>query len=234
MRNGFDINRIKGDGYLVIPLSMSRLSNSQSPEETYEIFQFFAKKLETFSNDMVLLYTGGLYFNDEAVTYEKRIKLNAQMSDHVLKLRKLIETRKEFMPGAFHFLPIDYVILNSKEFRPFFKTLKDLVKIDEDFKACVKQDMGEREYNEARENFILEELVVSHIIKERMVEFPRTLVKNDTWRMIIYPGNYLKSDEYQYDRKILTQNKGVNPFSGTRYDFDMKKLVVYGERMKAG
>ena len=229
MRSGFDINLIQGDGYLVIPLSMIRLGNSQSPEETYKIFHYFSKKLATFTNDVILLYTSGLYFNDENITYEKRVKINEQMINHSLALRKLIQKKKEFMPGAFHFLPIDYIILNCKDFRVFFNKLKKLVKEDKKFKECVKIDMGKREYNEANENFILEEVAVAHIIKERLVEFPRTLVKNDIWRLIAYPGTYMESDKYQWNNKILPQNDTINPFRGTQYDFEKKKLFIYSE-----
>ncbi len=229
MRTGFDINLIQGDGYLVIPLSMVRLGNSQSPEDTYKIFHYFSKKLATYTNDVILLYTSGLYFNDENITYEKRVKINEQMINHSLALRKLIQKKKEFMPGAFHFLPIDYIILNCKDFRVFFNKLKRLVKTDEKFKECVKKDMGKREYNEANENFILEEVAVAHIIKERLVEFPRTLVKNDIWRLIAYPGTYMESDKYQWNNKILPQNDIINPFRGTQYDFEKKKLFVYSD-----
>ena len=71
MRSGFDINKIQGDGYLVIPLSMARLSTGQSPEETYKVFHYFSKKLAIYTNDVILLYTSGLYFNDKNITYEK-------------------------------------------------------------------------------------------------------------------------------------------------------------------
>lgn len=229
MRSGFDINKIQRDGYLVIPLSISRLAAGQSPEETYEIVRYFSNKVATYSNDVILLYTGGLYFNDQNITYEKRVKINEQMINHSLTLRKLIEKRKEFIPGAFHFLPIDYIILNCKDFRTFFNKLKKLVKTDKEFKQCIKKDMGERGYNEANENFILEELAVAHIIKERLVEFPRTLVKNDIWRLIAYPGTYMESDKYQWNHKILPQNDTINPFRGTQYDFQKKKLFVYSD-----
>jgi len=229
MRSGFDINLIQGDGYLVIPLSMIRLSNSQTPEETYKIFQYFSKKLATYSNDVILLYTSGLYFNDENITYAKRIKINEQMINHSLALRKLIHKKKEFVPGAFHFLPIEYIILNCKDFKTFFNKLKKLVKTDNKFKECIKKDMGKREYNEANENFILEEVAVTHIIRERLVEFPRTLVKNDIWRLIIYPGTYMESDKYQWDNKILPQNDTINPFHDSQYNFEKKKLFVYSD-----
>lgn len=229
MHSGFDINKIQGDGYLVIPLSMARLATGQSPEETYKVFHYFSKKLVAYTNDVILLYTSGLYFNDKDITYEKRIKINEQMINHSLALRKLIQKRKEFIPGAFHFLPIDYIILNCKDFRLFFNKLKKLIKEDNKFKRCVQKDMGKREYNEANENFILEEVAVAHIIRERLVEFPRTLVKNDIWRLIAYPGTYMESDNYQWKNKILLQTDTINPYRASQYDFKKKKLFVFSD-----
>jgi len=63
MKSGHNINMLEGDGYLVIPISMARMETGQTPEKIYKIFDYFAKKLSTFSSDVVLLYTSGLYFN---------------------------------------------------------------------------------------------------------------------------------------------------------------------------
>ena len=98
MKTGFDINRIQDDGYLILPLSMSRLATGQSPEFCYEVLGAFLEKLETFSSDVVLLYTNGLYFNSEEVSFENRKKTTQQALNHIQALRKLIEKKKEFIP----------------------------------------------------------------------------------------------------------------------------------------
>ncbi|MBI4116635.1 hypothetical protein HY449_02740 [Candidatus Pacearchaeota archaeon] len=231
MKSGFDINFIEGDGYLVLPLSMARLAGGQTPKETYETFHHFIKKLKNYSSDIVLLYTNGLYFNAENLTYEQRLKSNKQVLNHISELRNLIQSKKEFIPGAFHFLPIDYVILNSPHFRDFFATLKKREKEDKKFQKAIKNDLGKRDYNEANVNFILEEMAVAHIIRQRLVEFPRTLVRNDMWRLVSYPGKYLEADLYQWSHKILPQEDKINPYNGAQYDFLQKKLFVFdGEK----
>jgi len=229
MKSGYDISRIDGDGYLVIPLSMARLSAGQSPEETYEIFDYFAKKIASNTNDVIFLYTGGLYFNAEDVDFKKRVKINSQMISHAYALRRLIHKRKKYIPGAFHFLPIDYVILNSKYFKVFFDTLKRLEKKDKKFRKAIQKDMGDRPYIEPNINFILEEVVVAHIIKQRLVEFPRTLVRNDIWRLMAYPGKYMASEAYQWKKKILPQPDTLNPYNKCQYDFNKKKLYIFDQ-----
>ena len=94
MKSGFDINKIQGDGYLILPLSMSRLATGQSPEFCYSLLEEFVKKLETFSSDVVLLYTNGLYFNSEEVSFENRKKTTQQALNHIYVFRNLIESRK--------------------------------------------------------------------------------------------------------------------------------------------
>ncbi len=229
MKHGFDINIIQHDGYLIIPVSMARISAGQTPEETYEIFDYLAKKLAIFSNDVIILYTTGLYFNAEDISHELRVKFNQKVIQHASALRKLIDKKKQYMPNAFHYLPIDYVILNSKYYGLFFNLLKKQEREDPKFRECIKKDIGNRKYSEANVNFILEEIAVGNIIKQRLVEFPRTLVRNDVWRLIAYPGAYMESDVYQWKNKILPQDDTVNPYAGTQYDFTKKKLCVFNE-----
>ena len=229
MKHGFDINQISGDGYLIIPISMARIVSGQTPEKTYEIFDYFTKKLTVFSNDVIILYTGGLYFNAENISHEQRVKFNQKIIQHASALRKLIDKKKQYMPNAFHYLPIDYIILNSKDFGTFFSILKKREKEDSKFREAIQKDIGERKYVEANVNFILEEITVAYIIKQRLVEFPRILVKNDIWRLIAYPGTYLESDVYQWKNKILPQNDKVNLYAGAQYDFDKKKLCVFND-----
>lgn len=229
MKTGYDINLIKGDGYLVIPISMARLVTGQHPEKIYEIFHYFSKKLEIYSNDVIFLYTTGLYLNAENISYEKRAKMNESSLYHANSLRKLIQKRKQYIPNAFHYIPIDYVILNSKEFYDFFNKLKNFEKKDKKFRESIKKDIGDREYNEANVNFILEEVAITHIIRQKLIEFPRTLVKNDIWRLIVYAGPYMEADFYQWKNKILPQRDNINPYRGAQYDFTKKELFVFDE-----
>ena len=60
-----DLNQLPADGYVVFPLSMSRLSNAQNAEECYKWLEFFEKKITVLGLDAVFLYTNGLYYNDD-------------------------------------------------------------------------------------------------------------------------------------------------------------------------
>ncbi len=228
MKSGFDINRIQGDGYLILPLSMSRLAKSQTPEFCYEILRTFLQKVETFSNDVIFLYTNGLYFNSDEVSFENRKKTNAQIFNHTSALRNLIQKGREFIPGAIHYLPVDYVILNAPEFRVHYDALNKLEAEDTGFKEALAADSEGREYTEANTNFLIEEIAIVHTLRQKLIELPRTLVRADTWRLVAYPGAPLVSDIYQWKKKLLPQGSD-NPYGGAQYNLDTKQLVIFDD-----
>ena len=118
------------------------------------------------------MYTNGLYFNSGELGYEKRIKMNAQIINHSIRLRNLIDTKREMIQKAIHFTPIDYVILNSPRYQEFFGILKKQSQSNEYFQKYLKIDLGEREFSEPNINFLLEEIVVAHLIREQLVDLP--------------------------------------------------------------
>jgi|ERR1051326_132904 hypothetical protein len=234
MKSGSDINTIRGDGYLILPLSMSRLAKSQTPEWCYGVFKHFLPKLDTYGNDVVLLYTNDLYPNSNSSSFEVRKKIMQQALNHTVALRTLIRKRREFIPSAFHFLPVDYVILNSSYFEGCLEALELLTHSDRGFQNALAKDMNGRDKSVASTSFVLEEIVITHILRQQLVELPRTLVKNDTWRLIVYEGSYLHADLYQWRRHILPHQNSVNSFSGGHYDYSRKILTLFDEvRSKA-
>ena len=97
MSKNHDINKLPTDGYLVLPLSMSRLANGkgQSPEECYEIIQYFENKVSQVGIDFLFIYTNGLYYNNDEPALSIRKKTNQAMIDHRNALLKLM-VKKEF------------------------------------------------------------------------------------------------------------------------------------------
>jgi hypothetical protein len=229
MRSGSDIGTIHGDGYLILPLSASRLASSQTPEWCYGVFQHFLPKLATYGNDVVLLYTNGLYLNSDRGAFELRKKVMQQVLSHRVILHTLIQRRREFIPGAFHFLPVEYVVLNSSHFEGCLEALKLLADSDQGFQNAVMKDIMGRKHTPANISLLLEEIVVTHIIRQQLVELPRTLVRNDAWRLIVCDGSYKRADLYQWRRHILPYQESPNPFSGAHYDYTRKALTVFDE-----
>ena len=219
-----DINKLPSDGYLVFPISMSRISNAQSPEECYKALEFFESKISQLGLDVIFLYTNGLYYNNDDPALEVRKKTNGQMIAHSNAVRRLVLKKKKYLPQAMHFLPWDYIILNSPEFQDYYEKLKRLNKEDINFHKLLLETLKDRKESEANINFIIEEIAITHLIRQKSVEFPKTLVKKDNFRLIIYPGPPLKADIYQWQKKILPQKNGYD-FYASQYDYSNK--VIY-------
>ncbi len=230
LKTGFNINKIQGDGYLIIPISMSRISAGQTPEDCYEQVKYFTDKLTKFSSEVIFIYTNGLYFNSTDISYETRQKMNAQVLNHSIRLRKIINEDRKFVIHSFHFIPVDYFILNSFEYLEMFSKLKKVVSENKLFADLLKEDMKGREFTEANINFILEELVVEHLIREQFVDLPKVLVKYEEWRIFSYPGSYFKTDAYIVQNKLLEKNKKcTNYYRDIVYDFTSKTMTNLSE-----
>ncbi|MFA5173973.1 MAG: hypothetical protein WC438_02205 [Candidatus Pacearchaeota archaeon] len=231
----YDINKLPTDGYMVLPLSMSRLSNGkgQSPEECFEIVKEFEKKVSQVGIDFIFLYTNGLYYNNDEPALSVRKKTNIQMIEHKNKILKLLIKSKKYIPQAAHFIPWDYIILNAPNYQEYYQKLVDLKEKDKTFKGLLIEGLNGRPQTEANINFIIEEIVVTHLIRQGLIEFPKTLVKSDKFRLIIYPGAFLKADLYQWKKIILPQiqncNNKVNPYYASHYDFEKRILVNFDE-----
>ena len=226
-----DINRLPDDGYVIFPLSISRLQTGQKPEKIMQFLSVLDKKLNLPTNDVVFLYTNGLYFNSDELAIDLRKKTNAIMLYHRSRLKKLIIKKRTYFPAAFHFLPFDYVILNSDSFQNFFDILKKTYTKDKKFKDLVIKSLGKRPKTEANINFLLEEIAVAHIIREKLVEFPRSLVKTDSYRLIAYPGKPYGVEAYVWQNNILPRkdNKSLGRYYNSTYDPESKTLYKFEE-----
>jgi hypothetical protein len=223
-----DINKLPNDGYLVFPLSMSRLQKGQSPGECMDILERFNDKVSVPSIDVVFLYTNGLYFNTDDQSFAMRKKTNGQMLSHRNALKKLIMNRKDipkYIPNAFHFLPFDYVILNADNYQSYFERLQRSYRSDAGFKSAVRDSMTGRPADEANVNFIIEELVISHLIRNHEIEFPKTIVSKDTFRLIVYPGSVIPADAYCYKHRLLPRKERGQRYQGALYDASACELV---------
>jgi hypothetical protein len=223
-----DLRKLPADGYLVFPLSMSRISNAQGAEECHKWLEFFEDKLSVFGLDVVFLYTNGLYYNNEQSSLEVRKKTNGQMISHSNAVRNIVLKKRKYMPQALHFLPWDYIVLNSPQYEEFYLKLKKLDKEDKEFHELILEDLNDRKESEANVSFIIEEIVVTHLIRQKLVELPKTLVKKDNFRLIVYPGQPLKSDIYQWKNKILPQSKDFS-FYASHYDISNKAIYNFDE-----
>lgn len=237
----FDINRIPGNGFLVFPLSMSRLFSGQDPKSLYDFLCFFEKKLEEMTVDIVFIYTNGLYFNNSSNSLILRKKTNAQMLTHKLELSKLIKTGKKFSPKSIHFIPWDYLILQAENYLGLHSVISKLVESDPFFKTLINLEtkIGLEDIL-GNQSFIIEETIVTYLIRNKLVNLPNTLSDTNGWRLIIYPGRCLIPDVYLYQTNLLPQKKAnqsdgwfAHLAAAAMYNMKRKILVDYN-KIKVG
>jgi hypothetical protein len=231
-----DLKRVPPNGCLVLPLSLAKLHGHQSPSAVYEFLKFFSDKVRQISVDVVVLYTNGLYFNSDEASLPLRISTTNQMVRHRQELSAMIEERREFTPQAFHFLPWDYVILNSDRFFDFLHRLETAYERDTGFQAAIAADLSERGESAANVRFVLEELVVTHIIRQRFVTLPTTLSNSAGWRLIAYAGHHLQSDVVVYQRQLLPHNAEISPsdqLARSLYNYQDRHLVDFKRYRRA-
>lgn len=204
----FDINRIPGNGVLVFPLSMSRLFAGQDPKTLYDFLCLFDEKIEERTVDIVFIYTNGLYFNNRASSSTLRKKTTAQMLTHKQELANLFKKNKKFPPKSIHFIPWDYLILQAENYLTIQSLLNKLVDSDSTFKALINLE-SKNNADDCLESqaFIIEETIVTYLIRNKLVQLPNTLCEPDGWRLIFYQGRCLIPDVYLYQNNLLPQVK---------------------------
>jgi hypothetical protein len=226
MNQHFDINKVTPNGFLVFLLSMSKLHGDLSPKLIYDFLSFFNQKIPRISIDVVFLYANGLYFNTDENALSVRQKTNAQMVGHMKELSNLILKMHAFVPQAFHYLPWDYSLLNSSNFQEPFDKLNKLRQTDHTFEDMLAADLGHREKSEANFKFLLEEITVTYLIRQKKVSFPSTLSHPDGWHLICYPGCYIHGDVYLHQKRILPETE-KHTFSHAFYNMEKKMLYDY-------
>jgi len=202
----FDINRIPGQGILVFPLSMSRLSTAQNPQLIYSFLQKFESKVTEKTVDVVFVYTNGLYSNSHNESYEVRKKLIAQMITHKRELLTIIKKDNQFSVSAIHFICWDDLILQTNNYLELFATLLKIYNTDNFFKSLVRSESRGKEITTAQIDFILEETILTYLIRQKLVTLPFTLSNQNGWRLICYAGHCLTTDVYLYQKNLLPTN----------------------------
>ena len=153
------------------------------------------------------------------------------MVAHKNRLQNLILKNRRFAPQAFHYVPWDYVTLNGTNFQAGFMKLKQAFRDNPDFHHCVMFDLEGRDTSPANVDFVLEEVVATHLIRQKLIELPKTLVRNDLFRMVVYPGPYIHADYYQYAHDLLPKNPKLMPdaypYAAGHYDFAQKVLYDF-------
>ncbi len=229
----FDIPTVSNCGQLILPLSMAKIHGSQNPENIYEFLIKFGEKIKDAQVDVYFIYTNGLYFNTKENSLDLRKKSSKKISHHAQTLKNIIAKTRGFIPKAFHYIAWDSLILNAPLYNDFLTTINKAYFRGKDLYSAINRDitnMG-RTINEENISFILEELTITHMIRQKLISLPTCLSNDsDSWRLITYPGMALISDIVLYQKNILPKNNDKrfqNKYQNALYDWKNKHFFNF-------
>ncbi|QQS15277.1 MAG: hypothetical protein IPK84_02785 [Candidatus Moraniibacteriota bacterium] len=233
MRGNFDISSVPKDGYLIFPLSMSRLANAQSGQGLYDFLVYFESKIKYISIDCILLYTNDLYLNSNEQAVAVRRRSLHQMLGHKGEFKNILLKERRYVPQAFHFLPWDYGTLNAEGFTEAKNLLLHIAKNNDDFQKCLLNDLRNqgREESDINIGFLIEEIAVTCMLTRGDIPLPHILATENGWRLICYPGNPISSLVYTYKNNLLQDktkpSKDSHLFSRSFYNMEKKILIDF-------
>ncbi len=226
----FDFNKFPAkEGLVIFPISMSRISNSQSGEKYFEFINQLTRKVSKGVVGVTFLYTDNLY---EKYNQSPEISTNRSLGlilSHKNQFLKNVRIKSTFAENAFDFVVWMQLILNSEDFDNKLSEVKKFYKNDKNFKGYVEEDIknSKRKSNEDYINFILEETLLAYLILKEETKVPNLYVNGrDKWRMICYPGKPNKSMIYFFQKNIFNLKSG-NPYQNCHYDLEEKRLYDF-------
>lgn len=187
---------------------MSRLCSGQNPKIIRDTIEKLVLKFSHQSIDFILLYSNSLYMNANENSHILRKKTLAQMITHKRELEALLK-RVKYPSCGFHFVSWDEVLIQENTYTDMFATLEKLYSRDNLFKNILLHEIKGTLLDEANINFILEETILTYLIRERLVKFTIKLSEPNPWYLIAYFGCCLMTDVYIYRKNIFKRNKRV-------------------------
>lgn len=227
-----DINKFPATwGMLLFPISMSRIDNSQSPQEYENFLKNFTSKVQTPKVGIHFFYTEGLYMNFEEKAYETKNSFIQKMVNHKNGVKKIL--KKNFLEfqieKAFTFQSWFQMCLSSNDFLSVLKQAKDFYSTSEKFRELVKKDaeLIRRDLDEKQLQFFLEEFTFSYLAVYSKFEITNPYVEGrEEWELLAYPGKPFLSQIYFIQQNIMAFEKKEKAYIG-HYDLSQKKYYDF-------
>lgn len=227
-----DINKFPATwGMLLFPISMSRIDNSQSPQEYETFLKNFTSKVQVPKVGIHFFYTEGLYMNFEEKAFETKNAFIQKMVNHKNGVKKILKKNfREFqIEKAFTFQSWFQMCLSSNDFLSVFKQAKDFYDTDNKFQELIKKDsqLVGRELDEKQLQFFLEEFTFSYLAVYGKFEITNSYVEGkEEWELLAYPGKPFLSQIYFVQKNILNFEKKEKSYIG-HYDLTEKKYYDF-------
>ncbi len=228
----FDINKLPPtEGILMFPISMSRISNTQSAEKCWEYLKIFSPdKIIKPLVGVNFIYADLLYFNSSEEAAKLKSKFTQLMLAHKHEFLKIVSKNPFYIAKAFTFTTWSQMILECKEYTTYLGLLKKFYKKDRQFQKYVEEDaksMG-RKLDENQINFILEEIFLVYMLSKGKIALQNEYIQgHQKWILWCYPGKPLKSQIYLMQKNIFKLSHPKNTYKDAFYDLEARKLYDF-------
>lgn len=225
----FDINKVpKQPGLLLFGISLSRISNSQSPEKCFEYMQSFIPKIVKPEVGLNIIYGDSLYMNSSEKARDLKKKFEPLIHAHKHGFIKLLEKNPIYIQKSFNFVTWADMILESKEFFSYLSDLKKIFEKDAIFQALVRKDVNSDSPKEEEIEFVLEEILMFYLAAKGKIRLKNEFVQEKhKWVLWCYPGKPLYSEIYLYSKNFFELDNPENIYQNSFYDLESRKLYDY-------
>ncbi len=229
----FDINKLPPEeGILVFPISMSRISNSQSAKKCWEYMKIFSpNKIIKPLVGLNFIYGDYIYFNSDEKASDLKSKFMPLVLSHKNEFLKIVSKNPFYIQQAFSFITWNQALLECKDYISLLGQLKKFYKKDKKFQKYLQEDLkfsGREELDNNQLNFFLEETLLFYLIAKGKMLLRNTYVHgHEKWNLWCYPGKPLKSQIYLIQTNIFGFQNTKNKFENCFYDLEEKKLYDF-------
>ena len=229
----FDINKLPPEeGILVFPISMSRISNSQSAKACWKYMKIFSpKKIIKPSVGLNVIYSDFLYLNSSESPSLLKKKFMSLIWTHKNDFLRILKRHPMMINKAFSFTTWNQLYIESKDFVRYLGEIRKIYSKDKLFQKYVKEDFEnykKGKLDENQINFFLEEDLISYLITKGQVNLQNEYIQGkEKWILYCYPGKPLKSQIYLFQKNFFKLSNKENKFENCFYDLQEKKLYDF-------
>ena len=226
----FDINKFpKKPGLILMPISISRISNAQSAEKCFGHIQELVKKIVKPWVGVCFIYGDNLYlYSDEKASVLKNSH-QGQIVTHKNTFLSILDKNPWYIQSSINYLTWNQALLESRDFATYFAKLKKIYTEDNSLQDAVKQDFEESErptLDENQINFFLEESLLFHLVLKGIVRLPNEFLHgHEEWILHCYPGSYLQTEVWLHKNNPFSLSNPKNKYEDCMYNLEDRTLV---------
>ena len=228
-----DINKFpKWEWILWMPISMSRISNSQNASHIIKYLRGLDWKISATNIWVIVVYTDSLYLNNwwDAYAMKKKMAYNmyrhkAALTNQIKKPHKKWDSDYYFIEKAFSFKTrSDYYISIPKIFE-LLKIVKNRLLNDTEYLKLLYDDSLKKTLSEWDIDFFIEEHVIATYLISTLNSESNEFSSQPTRKLLCYPWPIMKNHAYILQNDLLSIWKTENPYQFCHYDIE--KNVLY-------